>query len=97
MEQEERRKKKGRSRKQKKGGRWVKRGMKKNERKEKRGLKEKVKKEREDGEMRNDERGRRMEGEGRRVIDGRVNLKITESTQYEYLKRKGKTPAYLPI
>jgi hypothetical protein len=59
----------------------VKRGMKKNERKEKRGLKEKVKKEGEDGEMRNDERGRRMEGEGRRVMDGGVNLKITMSTE----------------
>jgi hypothetical protein len=46
--------------------------------------------------MRNEERGRRMEGDGRRVMDGGVNLKITESVQYEYLKRRGKTRHICP-
>ncbi len=52
----------------------------------------------EGGGTREEKQGkRRKEERGRRVMDGGVNLKITESAQYEYLKRKGKNPAYLPI
>ncbi len=46
--------------------------------------------------MRKEDGGRREKGEGTMVIDGRVNLKITESTQYEYLRRKGKTRHICP-